>query len=235
MDKRMQLFCIPYAGGMADVFRELPELLGDGFEVTALEYAGHGRRKTEPFYRDFGELADDIAGRIKEGRRADAPFAVFGYSMGSVAAYEVITRRLGEVPEHIFLASHEAPDVEWDSKKYETLDDDAFMDELITFGGFGEKDRQLLKNRFFYKLYFRPIREDYRLLANYRMEERHLLPADTTVFYSPDDPSAAQIESWSRFAGKGIEYIPLGHDHFFIRQHAREIAQVIRERCGLLV
>lgn len=232
MDKRMQLFCIPYAGGMADIFQELSELLGDDFEVAALEYAGHGRRKTEPFYRDFGELADDIAGQIKERRRADVPFAVFGYSMGSVGAYEVITRRLPEAPEHIFLASHEAPDVEWDSKKYETLDDDAFMDELITFGGFGEKDRQLLKNRFFYKLYFRPIREDYRLLANYRMEERHLLPADTTVFYSPDDPSAAQIESWSRFAGKGIEYIPLGHDHFFIRQHAREIAQVIRERCG---
>lgn len=232
MSKKLQLFCVPYAGGMADIFQELAGLLADGMQVIALEYAGHGSRKAEPFYSDFAKLAEDLYRQIQEKRDADAEYAIFGYSMGSVAVYELLAAYLREdAPVHIFLASHEAPDVEWDSKAYEDLDDQAFMDELIAFGGFRESDRKLLKNRFFYKLYFQPIREDYRLLANYRMSVRHQLPADVTVFYSPEDIAEEKICSWSRFAGKKIEYIALGTNHFFIRDHAEEIAEVIRTRC----
>lgn len=231
MSEKIQLFCIPYAGGMAGAFDELKKLLADEILVTPIEYAGHGTRKTEAFYQDFGELAGDVRNQMRKLRRTDLPCALMGYSMGSISVYEIL-RRYGDEysPKHIFLASHEAPDVEWEGKAYARLEDEKFMDELIDMGGFRESDRKLLGNRFFKSLYFQPIREDYRLLAEYRMEERCLLSADVTVFYSPEDISDESIHSWDRFAGAGIEYIPVGEDHFFIREHAAQMADVIRSR-----
>ena len=153
MNRKIQLFCIPYAGGIADSFRELAELLAlsQGSKCTAeaesmlvegnvvhsgnstaadmtsekaveilpvlLEYAGHGTRKTEPFYADFDEMTEDIAGQIREKRIPEYEFALLGYSMGSIVLYEILAKELlGEVPCHIFVAAHEAPDIHWECK-----------------------------------------------------------------------------------------------------------------------
>lgn len=188
MKEMIQLFCLPYAGGTMDAFSGLTEALGEQVLVSPIEYAGHGTRKKEPFYQDFAELAADAFRQIKQMRQLRLPYAVLGYSMGSIAVYELLCRYLQEEPpQHIFLAAHEAPDIEWDSKKYASYDDEHFMDMLIGFGGFEQEHRKLLNNRFFKKMYFQPIREDYRLLAEYRMQKQILLPADTTIFYAPQD------------------------------------------------
>ena len=231
MSERIQLFCIPYAGGMANTFDDLKNRLSDEILVTPIEYAGHGTRKTEACYQDFRALAEDVCVQIKEKRRCGLPYAMFGYSMGSISVYEVIRRYFSDCPpEHIFLASHEAPDVDWEGKAYARLEDDQFMEQLIGMGGFEESNRKLLSNRFFRNLYFQPIREDYRLLAEYRMDERYLLPVNTTVFYSPNDISDEKIHSWDSFDGAGIEYIPMGENHFFIREHVEQMADIIRSR-----
>lgn len=232
MKEKLQLFCLPYAGGTVDVFDGLAKLLENEILVSPVEYAGHGSRKTEPFYQDFAELSKDVYEKISSMRRHELPYAIFGYSMGSIAVYELLCRYLKEeLPQYIFLAAHEAPDVEWESKKYAAYDDEHFMDELIAFGGFEEANRKLLNNRFFRKLYFQPIREDYRLLAEYQFQDRQLLPADTTIFYAPKDISEKEIKSWQSFAGGSMEFIPLGSNHFFIREHAEEMAEIMRNRC----
>lgn len=234
MGEKIQLFCIPYAGGTANAFSGLAKALGDDVLVSAIEYSGHGTRKAGAFYQDFAELAADVLEEIKKVRRPELPYAIFGYSMGSVAVYELLWRYLADdQPQHIFLAAHEAPDVEWESKEYAAYDDEHFMDMLIGFGGFEESDRQMLGNRFFRRLFFQPIREDYRLLAEYKMQEYHPLPVDATMFYSPLDIPTEQIETWKRFAGGEIEFVPLGKNHFFIREHADEMAEIMRRKMGL--
>ncbi len=234
MSEKIQLYCIPYAGGTTEVFQELAQLLGDQVLVSCIEYAGHGARKAENFYGDFARLAEDVYGQMQKVRRADIPFALFGYSMGSIAVYELLWRYLADCPpQHIFLAAHEAPDIEWESKAYASLDDDRFMDMLIGFGGFEESNRKLLKNRFFRRLYYQPIREDYRLLADYHMDEMHLLPSDTTVFYAPADITEDQIMTWTRFASGRMEYVALGKNHFFIREHAQEMAEIMKREMGI--
>lgn len=235
MSRKIQLFCIPYAGGYAEVFTELAGLLesqaAGGIQVILLEYAGHGERKREPYYRDFEELTADVVRQIQAQREPGCPYAILGYSMGSIAVYEALADGVLDTPEHIFLAAHEAPDVEWECKSYSRLDDDEFLDELLGYGGFPEKfDRKLLKNRFFRRLYFEPIRRDYDLLASYRMKKWQLFCADVTVFYAPKDIAPEAIRSWERFAGRGIAYIELGDNHFFIRSCAEEMAEVIREK-----
>lgn len=231
MDKRPQLFCIPFAGGTAESFRELGSYMEDVIQVVPLEYAGHGARRKEPFYGTFEELQRDIIRQIDRQRAPGAPYALLGYSMGSVAAYQAaVTHSDDPYLRHVFLAAHEAPDVEWRGKKYADLDDPAFLEMLKALGGFQKLEEKMLENRFFRRLYYQPIREDYRLLADYRLKERQMLPVDTTVFYSPEDIPEESIRTWDRFAGKKIEYAALGDDHFFIRQYPEEMARIIKDK-----
>ena len=87
--KDIQLFCIPYAGGNASFFNNLKKYLEDSVEVYNLEYSGHGIRRREAFYHDFEELLIEVKEQIETHRKKDVPYAILGYSMGSLAAYEL--------------------------------------------------------------------------------------------------------------------------------------------------
>ena len=85
--QKIQLICFPYAGGSASFFRGLGEKLQNKIEVTAVEYAGHGTRRKESYYHTFEELVQDMTTTVRKVRNPEIPYAIFGYSMGSVVAY----------------------------------------------------------------------------------------------------------------------------------------------------
>ena len=87
----MQLFCFTYAGGNAGFFDMLDSELSSEVELVKLEYAGHGTRCHEPFYRNFKELAQDMHDQLFGQYRQGQPYALFGYSMGSIAAIETLS------------------------------------------------------------------------------------------------------------------------------------------------
>ena len=226
-----QLFCLPYAGGSPEFFDGLKQFLDENISLTAMEYAGHGKRLKEPAYADFRELAQDMASRIREQRVPDTDLVLFGYSMGTIGVYEMLAENLlGEQPVHVFLASHEAPDGHWDSKRYLDMSDEEFLDAMKQFGGFDGVDAKMLRNRFFRRMYFNPIREDYRLLGNYPANHRASFPMDTTMFYAPSDIPAALVRGWDSFFEGDSEYVELGTNHFFLKDCAEETAAVINRR-----
>ena len=100
----MQLFCFPCAGGTADFFNQLDPWFSPAIELVKLEYAGHGTRHREPLYQDFAQLAEDLYAEVKSRYRSGGDYALFGYSMGSVAAAEVLLR-MGLIPEQGALAA----------------------------------------------------------------------------------------------------------------------------------
>ena len=92
MNNIPRLFCFTYAGGSAAFFDEIEKDL-EGIELKKLEYAGHASRHKERFYQDFNELGDDLFQIIKSCLQGS--YALFGYSMGSIALVEVLRRIAG--------------------------------------------------------------------------------------------------------------------------------------------
>lgn len=224
--KKIQLFCIPYAGGNAELFDEFCTFLPKGIVAEKIEYSGHGSRIREPFYRTFQEMVLDTAGQINELTEADADIALFGYSMGSIVAYELIAQELlPKKPLGIMMASHESPDREWLSKDYFTQDDVEFMKLMQKMGGFDKCTPDMLANKFFRKLYFEPLRADYNLIGDYKMSRKIELDIPALFFYSAKDIPTEHIGSWKPILGKQGEIIELGENHFFIRQYAKEMAE----------
>ncbi len=225
----MQLFCIPYAGGKAAVFEQLQPYLKEDITLCPLEYAGHGTRINEPFYPSFDAMAQDIAEQINAAAAGES-IAIFGYSMGSVVAFELLLNQYLHTPvEHLFIASHEAPGEHWSSMDYAALDDEAFFEKLIEFGSFQAGDEKRLTNRFFRKMIFNSIRADYRLIASYRLTNDRQLDLPVTMMYSPLDVPTEAAEKWQNRFVKPIRYITVGSNHFFIYEQPQTVADIMNQ------
>lgn len=100
----MQIFCFTFAGGTTAFFSQVEKCITPENKIEKLEYAGHGLRYKEAFYNDFLELAEDMYSQIKYKNVGE--YALMGYSMGSIAATEVlrliIDKKQMLCPKYIF-------------------------------------------------------------------------------------------------------------------------------------
>ena len=56
MNKQLQLFIFPYAGGSLHNFRHLIEHIDNRIKVEFIEYSGRGSRNRESFCKTFEDL-----------------------------------------------------------------------------------------------------------------------------------------------------------------------------------
>src|SRR5262249_12403693 len=99
---RMRLFCLPYAGAGASAYHAWRKTLPSHIDVCPIELPGRGARVGEPFADDLRDLGHEIAGQLSP--YLDRPFALAGYSMGGLIAFEVASklRMLGRpAPQHL--------------------------------------------------------------------------------------------------------------------------------------
>ena len=223
-----QLFCYTYAGGNASFFDTIGKDL-EGLELVKPDYAGHGERRKEKFYGSFTELAEDLFGRFRQ-EYAGGRYGIFGYSMGAIAAAEVLKRILaaGEIPPpaHVFLAAHE-PHTKAELSGYSPEERDEWVkDRTVRFGGIPEK---LRNNGSFWRIYLPLYRADYGIIGGYRFEELDLkTDVPLTVFYAESDTPLTVMTDWKRYFTGKCEFTAFAGNHFFIREHHAEMADRIR-------
>lgn len=225
-----QLFCFTYAGGTKAFFNEIEKDLEE-VEFIKLEYAGHGERHKEPFYSSFDELADDLFNQVSDLIAAD--YALFGYSMGSITTVEVLKRIIDaglKLPSHVFLCAHE-PHTKSELLGFTADELDEWVKErTIRFGDVPEK---LLNNKVFWRTYLPIYRADYTIIGKYKFEELSLsTPIPLTVFYSETDTPLTDMRLWEKYFIDSVEYQRFEGNHFFIREHHEEMAQIIKDRLG---
>lgn len=224
-DKKIQLFLLPFAGGNSLSFHHLTELLDDGIEAVCVEYAGRVSRRREAYITEYKKFLKDAAEYINV-RRRELPFAVLGYSLGSVLAFELIVKEMLEgKPEHCFLCARGDLKNAGISQRYHELSDEEFTQRVVSLGGM---DERILKDKRFLDIYMEPVRMDYKVWSQYRyIESGCRIPCDTTVMYSPEDPLSAGAGEWRKLVSGSIDFYELGKNHFFLNQHYKEMADII--------
>jgi surfactin synthase thioesterase subunit len=104
-----RLFCIPYSGCGASMYRQWPQFL-DGIEVCPVQLPGRENRMREPSFGSYQEMADGLVDGLAP--YLDRPFGFFGQCGSALAAVET-TIRLAErdlpLPRRLFLSSQVAP------------------------------------------------------------------------------------------------------------------------------
>lgn len=228
--KRMQLFCIPFAGGSKSAFKELALHIDEVIDVVLLEYPGHDSRINEKFCETIQDLKTDISEQIGNSRKLGIPFSILGYSMGSIVAYELLSdifnsEGYSDVPVHVFLCANEALSNYKPRVDFEKMTPEEVQATLVSMGGI---DERILKNPRFLKVFLRPVEADYRALSAYRFIVGRKNPAvDCSIFYSKNDTSFEQVKNWTQLFDGDVDFYEFGDNHFFIQSVAERMANEI--------
>jgi medium-chain acyl-[acyl-carrier-protein] hydrolase len=220
----LRLFCFPYLGGSASVFRPWPRRFNDRIELCAVQLPGRENRIGQKPFTDMRELVAAIADEI--GPHVDEkPFAFFGYSLGAIVAFELtreLRRRGLPQPRHLFVAASSAPQIaEFSDPPRSTLSKEELIAELRRLGGTPE---EVLSHEELLEILLPLVRADFSILDTYRYADADPLDLPISAFGGVEDTDVPRerLEAWSvqTSAPFTVRIFPGGH--FFL--HAQEMA-----------
>lgn len=202
--------------------------LSEFIELHPIELAGRGRRMNEPYYHSIDEAVEDAYLSIPVHLIRE-PIAFFGYSMGSLIAYELahyIKEKHGNELTHLFVGARRAPHLNGHVKQISALPDQTFLAEMIRLGGMSD---EVLQNQELLDVFLPLIRGDMRIVENYEWKPRDLLQTDITVLAGDQDVIAMdQLEAWGDMTSGACQLSVYEGDHFFINKHYEVIAEQIK-------
>ncbi|GLI08149.1 thioesterase [Paenibacillus tyrfis] len=226
---KIQLFCLPYAGGSATIYSKWKRILSADIELYPVELAGRGRRFNESPYDNVEQAIEDIYREI--GGRLHTPFALFGHSMGSLLTYELcckIKQLKGVEPVHIFASGRRAPQCPHDRKVMHLLPEAEFMTEVHQLGG---TPRELFENRELAEIFMPLLRADYKLVESYAYYEKNVkFDCDLTVLNGKEDDMVPEhLTAWGDHTNGSFKIVEYDGGHFFIHDHTDSIVKLINE------
>ena len=228
----VRLFCLPYAGGGAAVFRSWGAALGDTVEVCAVQPPGREARIGEPAYKRMGPLVAALAAAIEA--HLDRPFAFYGHSMGALIAFELARhlRRTGRPqPVRLLLAAYRAPQLPNPNIKIYHLPDEVLKAVLHTDG----TPARILANDELMRAALPTLRADFELCDTYEYAPEEPLACPLTVFGGAEDVrvSAADLQGWREHSAIACSIIRLPGGHFFVHSAQDQLlAEVARHLRG---
>ncbi len=226
-DGRLPVFCLPYAGGGASVFRSWRDALGPRLAAVPVQLPGREGRHREPAVRDLPALTTALADVLEPWTAGG--YALFGHSMGATLGYEVsaeLAARGVPPPRTLFVSAACAPHIRLLRPDLHLLDDATFGAALRDLGG---TPQSLLEDPESAAFYLPLMRADLELVsAGQRSPSRITLPA-ISAFGGLDDPAVgpADVLPWRDYAGTSFRSRMLPGDHFFLHPLRRAVLEAV--------
>jgi len=224
---RMRLFCFPYAGGTAAVFRSWAQYLPSEIELCAVQYAGRGGRLAERLGEDVIEVMNGIYQDLQPFLKK--PFAFFGHSMGALVGYEFARRLQREQkpgPFELFVSGCSAPHVRLFKETTYDLPEPEFIAELRRLQGTPE---EVLDNAELMQLMMPIIRADFKASQTYKHEPGPPLECPIRAFGGLKDEMVPRekVEAWSEHTRGSFRAQMLPGDHFFLNTSQSLLTRII--------
>lgn len=218
------LLCLPYAGASATIYYKLQSFLEKSINMIPIELSGRGARMDEPLLFSFEETVDDVVRQIESNVNLDDEYMIFGYSFGSILAYEA-THRLKKKPLHLFLAAFQPPMYKVSSADILKLDEQELVYKLVESGGV---DTSIIKDMDLLKYFIPIIRADFTSVENYKFKKpSKRIDCDATILYTLADKYSEKIYEWNHSFVSPCEYKEFIGNHFFIKREYNRIAHII--------
>jgi medium-chain acyl-[acyl-carrier-protein] hydrolase len=235
--KSHRLFCFPYAGGAAAIYREWGNKLPSSIEVCPIQLPGHGTRLREAPFKKIEPLVESMAEALLP--YLEGSFAFFGHSMGAIISFELahlLRREHKPMPEHLFLSGRPAPHlIQKEAVTYD-LPEPEFIEELRRLKG---TPREVLEHPELMSMISPVLRADFELCQTYKPSPRPPLECPFTVFggLQDQDVTRAQLEGWRDYTSSSFILRMFPGDHFFLHNSAplllRMIAQELNNKQGV--
>ncbi|MBV9927177.1 MAG: thioesterase [Acidobacteria bacterium] len=213
----LRLFCFPYAGGSAQIYRQWPASLPAAVEVCPVQLPGRGNRLLEPPFTTMAEVVAYLSDAV--GPFLDKPFAFFGHSMGAVISFELarsLRRARGVEPRHLFVSGRRAPQLPRTRPPIHQLPAPELIEELRRLNG---TPREVLANAELMQLMLPVIRADFAVVSSFRYTAEPPLGCPITALggLQDEDVPREHLEAWREQTSAACTVRMFAGDHFFLQ------------------
>lgn len=222
----LKLFCFPYAGGSANIYRSWQQHMPLGVSLCLVHLPGRARRFSElPFTRLdslLAALTETIVPEIK------GEFAFLGHSMGALISFE-LARRLRDssyLPRAIFLSGYPAPQACPKEPTRFDLPEEEFIVQLNSLNG---TPKDLLENLETRHLFLPTIRADFEIVEMYQYVHQAPLACPIYVYGGLEDLEVPveRLPAWKEQTSGQFKMTIFPGGHFFIHT-CEEFFRVVR-------
>lgn len=228
-----RLIWLPHAGGSAATFQEISDRLPRTIEPLAFEYAGRGRRRSEQAKTDLLAIAREVA--IACRQVSNAPYALFGHSMGAVVALEACRfLRLGglRLPDLLIVSGRSPPHRPSDRPPLHGLQPNELLQSLTKLGGIPP---ELLAHNEILELALPVIRADIEACERHNTLASPKLPIKLVVYGGSEDEDASfeELKRWGELTSLPTSVRLFRGGHFYIYEDIEAlIASIVNDMNG---
>jgi medium-chain acyl-[acyl-carrier-protein] hydrolase len=225
----VRLFCFPYAGGNASIYRGWANNLPDFIEVCPVQLPGRDRLHHLPAMTSCETLIPPL--REALAPYFDKPFAFFGHSMGATIAFELsrqLRRERGPQPVHLFASGSAAPQLPGRHSRTYDLPEPEFIEELRRLNG---TPKEVLEHPELMELLLPTLRADFQVSQTYAYTDEPPLDIPLTAIGGIQDAQIPRedIMSWREQTSAAFVARMLPGYHFFLRTAQQPLLRIITE------
>ena len=234
-ERRLRLFCFPFAGGGAQTYRTYSQLLPEGIEVCAVQLPGRERRFGEPALTSIGVTVDCLLPIMRQ--LVDLPYVILGHSLGALVGFELVRSMRAAalpLPAHLVVSGHRGPQLPDPDPPIHALPDHAFIEELSQLNG---TPKEVLESPELVELMLPLLRADFAAAETYQYAAEQPLACPITALGGDQDPlvSVNEIEGWRIQTTDIFDHHILQGDHFFFQQSQTQFIRILSDLLGTLV
>jgi medium-chain acyl-[acyl-carrier-protein] hydrolase len=231
---RFRLFCFPYAGGGAGIFRGWAKEIGASVEVCAIRLPGREKRYAEPAFRRSEEVVESLVPILPDF--LGMPFAMFGHSMGAILAYEVargILKTMGVEPRALFVSARRGPDLRSTKPDVHHLPREELLARVRALNG---TPAEVFQNDDLVELILPTLRCDFEMAECYRHAAGPTLSCPVIAMGGRRDAdiSAQDIAGWRSVTSGPFKSMMFDGDHFFLSGNRTPLLQALRQELASL-
>ncbi|WP_406728668.1 alpha/beta fold hydrolase [Streptomyces sp. GD-15H] len=224
----LRLFCFPYAGAGASVFRGWGADLPEDVEAFGVQPPGREDRFHEPPFTSVDALLDALLLDLLP--YLDRPFAFFGHSMGALICWEAAQRlrsMRAPSPVRIIVSGCRAPHRHKSHAPADLdLSEAGLIDKLRRLNGTPE---ELLHSADFRRFLLPTFRADVQLFATYAHRAEHSLNCPVTAFGGIEDPRVRedQIRAWGDLTTGPCDVRMFPGGHLFLNETRASVVRAV--------
>jgi medium-chain acyl-[acyl-carrier-protein] hydrolase len=229
---RLRLFCFPYAGTGASIFRTWSDGLPADVEVCPVQFPGRGTRLMETPFTQLSPLVDALAQALVP--LLDKPFAFFGHSLGALVGFELarqLRRQSGAQPVRLFVSADRAPQIPHRERPIHALPEGEFLVELRRLNGIPGK---VLEEAELMQIMLPVLRADFAVYETYVHSTEPPLNCPISTFGGLQDHrvSRGDLEAWRDQTSGSFSLRMFPGDHFFWNTIQPLLLEVLSQELG---
>ena len=226
---RLRLFCFPYAGSGASIFRDWADALPSEVEVCPIQLPGRESRLKEQPFSHINDLVSTLSFALQSF--LDKPFSFWGHSMGALISFELarqLRRENKPQPRHLFVSSFKAPQIPELTYSIHQLPDVEFLEEVRRLNGIPDI---IWQNSELMQLILPILRSDIAMVEKYEYVPEPALGVSISAFGGLQDKKVSYeaLNAWEAQTQSSYSLRMFLGDHFYLHGCRSQLLQVVSQ------